>query len=127
MSIQAFGILPKVIEADELLNAQPDSREIFREAHPEVCFYLLNNRRPLAYSKKKPEGREQRVSLLRSWYESEVDAVVAQRPQMRCEADDIIDSLAGLWTAERIQRGEAITLPAIPPVDAKGIRMEMVA
>ena len=44
-----------------------------------------------------------------------------------CEVDDIIDSLSGLWTAERIQRGEAITLPAIPPVDAKGIRMEMVA
>ncbi len=46
---------------------------------------------------------------------------------LRCKADDIVDALVGLWTAERILRGEAVTLPANPPCDELGIRMEMVA
>lgn len=36
MSIQAFGILPKLAEVDDLLSAQTHSREIVREVHPEV-------------------------------------------------------------------------------------------
>ena len=32
-----------------------------------------------------------------------------------------------LWTAERIQRAEAVSIPSIPPLDAHGLRMEMVA
>jgi hypothetical protein len=31
------------------------------------------------------------------------------------------------WTAERIERGEAATIPASPPLDADGLRMEMLA
>jgi predicted RNase H-like nuclease len=42
MSIQAFGILEKITEVDELLTTQPRSREIVREVHPEVSFYFLN-------------------------------------------------------------------------------------
>jgi predicted RNase H-like nuclease len=40
--------------------------------------------------------------------------------------DDILDGLVALWTAERIVRGEARTLPEDPPVDRYGLRMEMV-
>lgn len=127
MSIQAFGILAKVAEVDGLLNAQPRSRAIVREVHPELCFFFLNGRRPLTYAKKTREGQEERLVLLRSQFGPEADSVVAQRSELHCKADDIVDALVGLWTAERILRGEAVTLPANPPCDALGIRMEMVA
>lgn len=47
ISIQAFGILRKVAEVDGLLSAEPRSRSILREVHPEVCFFFLNAHRPL--------------------------------------------------------------------------------
>lgn len=40
--------------------------------------------------------------------------------------DDLLDAFAALWTAERILRGEARTVPRIPPEDRFGLRMEMV-
>jgi predicted RNase H-like nuclease len=127
MSIQAFGILGKVAEVDGLLNAEPRNRSIVREVHPEVCFFFLNGRRPLAYSKKAYAGREERLSLLRSHFGPGADGAVNQRFELRCQQDDIVDALVGLWTAERILRGEAVTLPANPPHDVLGIRMEIVA
>ncbi len=127
MSIQAFGILGKVAEVDRLLNAKPRMRSIVREVHPEVCFFFLNGRRPLTYGKKTREGREERLALLRSHFGADADSAVAQRSELRCQADDIVDALVGLWTAERILRGNAVTLPVNPPYDALGIRMEMVA
>jgi predicted RNase H-like nuclease len=39
--------------------------------------------------------------------------------------DDIADGFAALWTAERKYRGQAIVIPANPPVDEFGIRMEI--
>ena len=58
--------------------------------------------------------------------ESIVDAL-ARRRELHCKADDILDALVALWTAERIARGSAISIPAQPPLDAYGLRMEMVA
>jgi predicted RNase H-like nuclease len=40
--------------------------------------------------------------------------------------DDVLDAFAALWSADRIARGEAINLPAIPPRDSVGLRMEIV-
>ncbi|MFL5635521.1 MAG: DUF429 domain-containing protein, partial [Gemmatimonadaceae bacterium] len=42
--------------------------------------------------------------------------------------DDILDAFAALWTAERVARGAAITLPhADPPMDSVGLPMRMLA
>jgi len=127
MSLQAFGILAKVAEVGGLLNEEPTRRAVIHEVHPEVCFYFLNGRQPLVFGKKKRQGREERLALLRSSLGIGVDEAVARRSELRCEADDIVDALVGLWTAERISRGESLTIPAAPPCDTFGIRMEMVA
>jgi predicted RNase H-like nuclease len=82
---------------------------------------------PLSYSKKVPEGRKERLTLLSSWLGSEAGSVLGQRTELRCKRDDIIDALVALWTAERILRGVAVSLPANPPYDELGIPMEISA
>jgi predicted RNase H-like nuclease len=40
--------------------------------------------------------------------------------------DDILDTIAALWTAERITRGACQELPENPPRDATGLPMRIV-
>ncbi len=98
MSIQAFGILAKAAEVDGLLNAEPRSRAIVREVHPEVCFFFLNGRQPLTYGKRAREGREERLVLLHSWFGSEVDSALGQR----LESGHAIRSC---FNAQKLSRG----------------------
>lgn len=127
VSIQAWAIVPKIREVDRLLRGHPARSAVVREAHPELCFCFLNGRRPLRAPKKTAEGQAERVALLRTWCGGAVADALAERRALGCQADDILDALVLLWTAERIQRGEAVTIPARPPRDACGLRMEMVA
>jgi predicted RNase H-like nuclease len=77
--------------------------------------------------KKTAGGQAERVALLGTWCGAAAARALDERPKLGCQADDIVDALVLLWTAERIARGEAVTLPACPPRDACGLRMEMVA
>ena len=52
---------------------------------------------------------------------------MAGREGLGCKADDIVDALVALWTAERIGCGAALSIPVRPPLDAHGLRMEMMA
>ena len=126
VSIQAWAIVPKIREADRLLRRHPSYRPIVHEAHPEVCFALLNGGSPLAAPKKTATGHRQRVRLLRAWCGEAITRALAERRALGCAADDVVDAFATLWTAERIHRGQATTLPADPPCDAHGLRMEIV-
>jgi predicted RNase H-like nuclease len=40
-------------------------------------------------------------------------------------AEDVLDALAMLWTAQRISSGRALRLPAAPETDSRGLLMEM--
>lgn len=127
VSIQTWAIVPKIVEVDGCLRTDEVRRWIVREVHPEVSFFFLNGERPMSVAKRKAAGQAERLSVLRSWGgESIVDAL-ARRRELHCKADDILDALVALWTAERIARGSAISIPAQPPLDAYGLRMEMVA
>jgi predicted RNase H-like nuclease len=127
VSIQAWGIVPKIREVDRLLRADPGRCRIVREAHPELCFFVLNGGRPMREPKKTAAGRAERMALLGTWCGAAAARALGDRKALGCQADDIVDALVLLWTAERIQRGEAVTIPAQPPRDACGLRMEMVA
>ena len=119
LSRQTWAIVPKIVELDALLRAQRRPRApSLREVHPEVSFLKLNRDRPLAASKRKPEGRAERLALLRGWCGDAIDRALAERRALACAADDVLDAFAALWTAERIARGAAISLPPEPPRDA---------
>jgi predicted RNase H-like nuclease len=51
-----------------------------------------------------------------------------QLPKLTVADDDILDALAALWTARRIQSGSATRLPSGPEErDAFGLPMQMLA
>ena len=127
VSIQTWAIVPKIVEVDCFLRADERRRQVVREVHPEVSFFFLNGERPMSLPKRSAAGREERLSALRTWAGQQIVEALAARAKLRCNTDDIVDSLVALWTAERIASGTAISIPAKPPSDVYGLRMEMMA
>ena len=132
LSIQAFGIVPKIREVDDLMRERgPAARPAIREIHPEVCFWALHGKRPMAHNKGGAPGQRERLAVLRA-LRPDADGVYAEalRRFMRKDVarDDILDALAAALTAVPAERrGAALpTLPADPPRDALGLPMEMV-
>jgi len=126
LSIQAWAIIPKVREVDDILRGDADLRARVREVHPEICFYFMAGRRPMQFKKKKRAGRDERRSLLVAEFGYVVDDALGDLRSLGCAADDLLDAFAALWTARRIAKGTALTLPALPPRDRYGLMMEMV-
>jgi predicted RNase H-like nuclease len=127
LSIQAWAIIPKIRDVDEILRGEADLRTRVREVHPEICFYFMAGRRPMQFAKKKREGRDERRTLLVSEFGNVVDDALGDLRSLGCAADDLLDAFAALWTARRVTKGIAHTIPALPPRDRYGLPMEMVA
>lgn len=124
VSIQAFGIFPKIREIDALLIERPDLRSHIFESHPEVAFCQLNGRRPMATPKKvknriNPAGMEERRTLLAS--RGLPRSFLDQAPPRGAASDDFLDACAMLLIAARITSGEAKPLPNPPGVDSHGL------
>ena len=81
ISKQTFAILPKVCEVDQLLQGDEKARVIVREVHPELCFWELNQRRPMQNNKKGLVGRKERLEVLtRCWPEAKAAAdIICER------------------------------------------------
>ncbi|MCC5875599.1 MAG: DUF429 domain-containing protein [Candidatus Sumerlaeia bacterium] len=123
LSIQAYNIVPKIREVDECLT--PALQEKIREVHPEVSFRALNGGNPIAEGKKSLAGREIRRRLLAK---NGFQKIAMMTRDIRVKAagkDDILDALAACWSARRIALGTGERIPPVPPVDSKGLRMEI--
>lgn len=129
MSRQAFGIMPKIREVDRLMT--PERQGIVYESHPELAFRSLTGA-PLQHNKKTHEGREERLRALehtpgglfhkiRQVYENALTTY--KRGQFA--PDDLLDASVLAWIALRIAHAQASRLPADPPLDQKGLRMEI--
>ena len=127
MSIQAWGIVPKVRQVDAALWKDRTLREMVREVHPEVSFYYLAGGHPMKASKKSQLGRDERIKLLRTVYGAEVDRLVGKGRRDICAADDILDAVAATWTAARILNGGAVVIPDQRHKDRFGLYMEIIA
>ncbi len=122
ISKQCFGILPKIIEVDGLIN--PELQEIFKEVHPELCFWKMGGEIPSYYNKRIPKGIQERINLLSSVGLNNIPDVFENYPRSIVNIDDIVDAAAACWTAIRIHKGNALRLPALPEKDANGLLME---
>ncbi|MDX1486953.1 MAG: DUF429 domain-containing protein, partial [Acidiferrobacterales bacterium] len=126
LSLQAFGILAKIREADQALGARGERRVY--EAHPELAFAQLGGA-AMQHNKKTAAGREERERWLRRYYRSHYKAPSELRTHFGSRAvavDDILDAYVLARTAARIARGLAIRLPAgCPPRDTRGLPMEI--
>lgn len=129
MSIQSFSIRDKIKELDDFIT--PSFQERIVEGHPEVSFRTLAGR-PLQSGKKSEAGNQERRRALASAagnsfspFLTNPRAILQREGITRVQIDDLLDACIMLWTALRIVRGQAIRIPAAPPLDARGLRMEM--
>jgi predicted RNase H-like nuclease len=126
ISRQTFNLLPKLREVDALMWVERQQR-IF-ESHPELGFMLMSGRdRGLASGKKRPAGRQERLSIVQSLIpDTDLNSVLATLPDRIAPLDDKLDALACLITARRIANGTALRLPSgAVEFDARNLRMEI--
>jgi predicted RNase H-like nuclease len=128
VSKQIFHIFPKMREIDAVMT--PDLQRRVFEVHPELAFWAMNGEAPLPLPKKvkgrlHPPGLDLRRALLH-----DAGFPFAALPPTRYRAadvgaDDLLDACACAWSAKRILDGRSIRFPADPPLDARGLRMEI--
>ena len=137
ISKQVFNIAAKIAEVDKAIrerecNENPKVREI----HPEICFWALNNEKPITSKKQEQKGWDERLKVLKCV--TPRDGTMQKIFDEACKSgdvsqgifakDDILDALVAAVTAykgsqlhQRLQ-----TLPEKPKKDSKKLPMEMV-
>jgi predicted RNase H-like nuclease len=113
MSIQAWGLVPKVAEVDALVADGVDAAEV----HPEVAFAVLAGE-PLP-RKTSWAGLERRRQLLRALG---VVLPATFDGADRCAPDDVLDAAVCAYVADGLTRtdGTIATLPAIATEHDRG-------
>ena len=120
LSAQAFGLVPRIREADEALRARgPRVHETVIEAHPETAFAALAAGRFALATKKSATGALQRLGLL-----TEALAELPVEVPAGAALDDALDAAAGAWVARRWAAGAAEVLGGEP--DELGLPMRIV-
>lgn len=108
LSKQAFNLCDKILDVDRWLPAAP-CRVV--EVHPELSFAVMHGA-ALAAPKKTWTGMRHRMALL--------DSVSLRVPAdlgdlgTRAGTDDVLDAAAVAWTAMRVLREQAESIPDPP-------------
>jgi len=121
ISIECFGLFPKLREVDAALRRRPALARRVREVHPELAFREMARAPAGLPPKRSPRGRAERLVLLERRF-PDVRAAAAAPPR-GAAADDVIDAYAVCWSAERIAARRAVCLPEQPGHDARGLPM----
>lgn len=127
LSQQAFNILKKIREVDEILITQSELRAIIKEAHPELGFCMLNHGHPLLTKKKRSDGINERLQLLvkqNTYCEQIYNEVLVEYPRKILARDDIVDAMMCLLIAVSPERYRC-TLPETVEIDDSGLGMAM--
>lgn len=117
LSQQTWGLRRRILEADAYVSDHPATIE----AHPEVCFRVMNGA-PLEARKKSWNGQMQRRTLLAARGVQLPDSF--DGPTGNITPDDILDAAAVAWTAWRHLCGRAGVLPGDAlgaPVEQRGL------
>ncbi|MEW4569740.1 DUF429 domain-containing protein [Tautonia sp. JC769] len=121
---QAWALYRRVLSLDRLIG--PEEQALCVEVHPELSFFALNGDRPVPDAKRSPGGIATRRALIDAAFGPEAFPLVRRAiAPIEADDDDLLDALAACWTAHRIAEGTAQRIPADPPTDARGLRMEM--
>ena len=130
VSKQIFHIFPKMREIDALITPELQSRIV--EVHPELAFWAMNGEAPLPLPKKVKSAPHapgldlRRDLLVRAGFPlGQLPPASYRRADVG--ADDLIDACACAWSGRRILEGRAVSFPADPPLDARGLRMAISA
>ena len=128
ISRQAFNILHKIAEVDDLLRGPDrDATRVF-EVHPELTFMQLRIDQGgpcggVMEPKGKPGGHRVRRALLATAFGPDLDAGLAAHIAGEARLDDFVDAFAALWSARRIAEGTACKVPDQEEIDVLGLPM----
>jgi predicted RNase H-like nuclease len=121
LSAQAFGLVPRIREVDDVLRARgADVHLRVVECHPELAFAERVAGRLALAAKKSAAGALQRIHLL----EEALDGRLPLDVPGTATLDDALDAAACALVALRWARGEAEVLG--DEVDALGVPMRIV-
>ena len=115
LSRQSFALATRILEVDAVASEQ---RRII-EIHPEVSFRAMAGH-PIEFSKKSWNGLQLRRRLLEAEGISLPDEIVDGGA---ARSDDVLDATAAAWTASRVARGIAGSLPNPPERNGAGRSM----
>jgi predicted RNase H-like nuclease len=114
ISLQAFGLRPKLLEVERWVT---ETNHHVVEVHPEVSFAFLAGE-PLSTRKSTWAGAQRRHGLLATAgirLAGDLGAAGA------AGVDDVLDAAAAAWTARRLTRGQAISMPDPPEQFSDGL------
>ena len=112
MSLQSWYLFPKIKDVQTMIHHE--DIQIY-EIHPELSFRAMNNEQVILESKKSHEGFAIRNSLLTQHFKNFIfEEIRRQYARKDVMDNDILDALAVLWSAKRIQANQASYLPQVP-------------
>ena len=112
MSLQSWYLFPKIRDVQTMIHHE--DMQIY-EIHPELSFRAMNTEQVILESKKSPEGFAIRNSLLTMHFKNFIfEEIRRQYARKDVMDNDILDALAVLWSAKRIQSNQASFLPQAP-------------
>lgn len=94
------------------------------EVSSEMSFFQLNDDRPLRWSKRTQQGREERRELLSRRIPGGERIFDTELP--RVPSSHMLDVAAFMWTARRIFARAGVRIPQDPQWDDEGLRMEII-
>ena len=110
LSKQAYNLLPKIRQLDQLLLADPGRSDRVHEVHPELAFSQWNGGEPMAHAKKTAAGAAQRQALVEAQFPGLALKIRTGVAKSKLADDDILDAIACLWSARRLFRQGALVL-----------------
>ena len=110
LSKQAYNLLPKIRQLDQLLLADPGRSDRVHEVHPELAFSQWNGGEPMAHGKKTAAGAAQRQALVEAQFPGLALKIRTGVAKSQLADDDILDAIACLWSARRLFRQGALVL-----------------
>jgi predicted RNase H-like nuclease len=128
LSKQTWNICAKIRQVDELLHNNRFLCNKLRESHPEVCFWALNNKNAMRFSKKSKAGREERMQVLIRYLPAAHDILEFAANSYRrnqVAVDDIIDAMA-LALTTKVGHKKLNSFPLGQRLDMRDLPMEIV-
>jgi predicted RNase H-like nuclease len=123
LSKQTWWIMPKILEVEEFVLANPSVVQRLLEVNMELLFWALNESRPMACYKKTEEGFRERMGVLESWYPRGGELLTdAMGSYLRRDVarDDIVDALAAAVSLVA-SGGQVREIPAERQIDSLGL------
>ncbi len=128
LSEQSLGIRASIRQVDCFLQQHPAWKNRLAESHPEYCFAVFNNGKPILESKMEEKGVKERFRVLSKYFpespsvaENYLSAVPSRK-----KIDDVIDALClAVMGKSGLEYGFAF-LPETPKEDSRGLKMQIV-